>query len=354
MIGSDRVLMLLVLVLCGCADAQMKAEVEHEADLGVAADVGLPAPLDGDAVGPARPGEDLADPWAQRAGDAGAPLIEPAYGDAPSMEAPDVGVEQLDAGRGAPAPDVGAGADRDAAVLPEPRPDAGPFLAAPPVAVGDAAPAPSPDAEVVTAPLPVPDAEADAAPAPVPDAAPPPEPDAALPDRAIVDAAAPDAAVEPPPVCGANLIRNAGFEAAGLRDWTLEVHRAELGDVYDTAGEAAVGERSARIDSFVDDGPDYAVQLNQRGIAAVEGARYQVGFLARSSVPRHARIELSEQDGPLWAPIGLAVAFRLGLDWRAFTFTFRATDTRAARLVFHGGGVASSIWIDEVALCRLE
>ncbi len=142
-----------------------------------------------------------------------------------------------------------------------------------------------------------------------------------------------------------NLIRNGSFEN-GLQNWQLTpvanqgaTGQANLDPMTQTHGLVSIRVAITRTNPKA---PDWAVNLNQDGIALQAQRRYLLSFSAKSTGPRwFMGVMLGGQRSPLIV---------LGPAWRRYEATFVTTQTLSASIEFYLAGEAETVWLDDIQL----
>ncbi|MBM3852506.1 MAG: hypothetical protein FJ399_05060, partial [Verrucomicrobia bacterium] len=151
---------------------------------------------------------------------------------------------------------------------------------------------------------------------------------------------------------GAEIITNGDFAAplatAAWNSWAAEGTRLA---VTLEADPGSASSRVARLDVLQSDGTDWHVSFWSAGRTLANGTSYALRFRARAD--RERRITVGAQkDRPDWRSYGLSRQVTLGPAWQNFEVLFTATGNAAAdaRIQFHVGAVAGTVWLDDVSL----
>jgi hypothetical protein len=151
---------------------------------------------------------------------------------------------------------------------------------------------------------------------------------------------------------GAELITNGDFAAplaAGA--WTSW---ADTGTRLAVALEAEAGNaanRVVRLDATQTDGTDWHVSFWAVARTLVKSTTYALRFRARADRERPLTVG-AQKDKPDWRTYGLSRQVTLGPAWQDYEVVFTATDNAVAdaRIQFHVGAVAGTVWLDDVSL----
>jgi YHS domain-containing protein len=130
------------------------------------------------------------------------------------------------------------------------------------------------------------------------------------------------AAPAPAPKAAADPAKDAGLlkPTAAVESWRLEQHETGKGTIESKDG--------AIIFTVTEPGSqDWHVQAFQTPLDLKDGTQYILTFKAKATEPRAARVQagIDEED---WHYVGLDEQIDLTKDWKDYSYTFTATDTR--------------------------
>ena len=161
---------------------------------------------------------------------------------------------------------------------------------------------------------------------------------------AYLHAAAPKpaAAAEKKPAAAAagNLLK----PTAEAANWRLEQHEQAKGTI-------AVADGALAFDVTASDDTEWHVQAFQTAIDLKDNQAYTVTFSAKADAERSIKVQagIDEED---WHTVGLDEEVALGKAWKAYEYTFTATDTRAMknRFGFVLGSAKGKVWVKDAVL----
>ena len=148
------------------------------------------------------------------------------------------------------------------------------------------------------------------------------------------------AAAEKQPAAAGNLLK----PTADARNWRLEQHEQAKATVAAADGALA-------FDVTASDDTDWHVQAFQTPLDLKDNQAYTVTFSAKADADRSIKVQagIDEDD---WHTIGLDEEVAVGKAWKAYEYTFTATDTRAMknRFGFVLGSAKGKVWVKDVVL----
>ena len=147
----------------------------------------------------------------------------------------------------------------------------------------------------------------------------------------------------------ANQIRNGTFEGAPpSTGWSLELHAPTQAFMTLSPEQPFAGQFCAKVFVQRADGTEWHVQWKQSGLSIVKDSLYAVTFAGRADSTRALTVTAQRETSPWTYYAGQS--FVLTPQWKTYTFTFRALETRRndTRLAFALGGQAGTYWFDNV------
>lgn len=126
--------------------------------------------------------------------------------------------------------------------------------------------------------------------------------------------------------------------------WRLEQHD-------EGKGEMSVDGDAILFNVTKAGGEEWHVQTFQTKLDLKDGKEYTLTFKAKAAADRDikAQAAIDEED---WHNIGLDETASLTKDWKAFEYTFEASEVKAGnnRVGFVLGGAAGKVWIKDAVL----
>lgn len=150
-----------------------------------------------------------------------------------------------------------------------------------------------------------------------------------------------------------NLLSNAGFETGTLWPWAFGTGSPAVATAAVDTTTAAGGADSAKINVTTPGTSVSQVVLYQGSLSVTAGKTYTISFWAYSNVARS--IQLDVLGGSPLCNVGANSYVNIGTGWGLYTLTFTPTTTATnARLEFHFGNAASTVWLDNVQLFQMN